>query len=151
MDADRDAGWEGDEVDRIELRGLRLLGVHGVHEEELLASQPFEVDLDLELDTSHAARSDDLSDTADYGLVLDAVAKVVAGPPRRLLEALASDVADAALAVAHVRAVTVAVRKLDPPVPYEIGSTGVRIVRRAAGPRPARPGGPGPAPAVGSG
>ncbi|HLI74493.1 MAG TPA: dihydroneopterin aldolase [Acidimicrobiales bacterium] len=127
------------EVDRVEVRGLRLLGVHGVHEEELRASQPFEVDLDLEVDTSRAQRSDDLSDTADYGLVLHAVAAVVAGPPRRLLEALASDIADAALAVDHVRAVTVALRKLDPPVPYEVRSTGVRIARRAApvaGPAP---------------
>ena len=43
--------------DRIEVRGLRLDGVHGVLEDERRAPQPFEVDLDLYLDTTTAAAS----------------------------------------------------------------------------------------------
>jgi dihydroneopterin aldolase len=117
--------------DRIEVRGLRVMGVHGHHEDERVHSQPFEVDLDLELDTTSAARSDDLADTADYAAVIDAVAAVLAGPPHRLLESLASAIADAVLAVAPADSVTVGVRKLHPPVPYEVRSTGVRIVRLA--------------------
>jgi dihydroneopterin aldolase len=116
--------------DRIEIRGLRLMGVHGVHEEEQDSPQPFEVDLDLFVDTTAAAKSDHLADTADYSAVIDAVADVVAGPPRRLLESLAEAIADAVLSAASHEAVAVAVRKLDPPVPYEVTSTGVRIERR---------------------
>jgi len=106
------------------------MGAHGVHESERSSPQPFEVDLDLFLDTSDAASSDHLSDTADYSAVLDAVAEVVAGRPRLLLESLAAAIADAVLSTPHVERVVVAVRKLDPPVLYELDSAGVRIERR---------------------
>jgi dihydroneopterin aldolase len=115
--------------DRIEIRTLRLVGVHGLLPEERSRPQPFEIDLDLEVDMDRAAVSDALADTADYGAVIDAVAAVVAGEPHHLLESLAAAIADAALADAHVTSVTVAVRKLRPPVPRDVGSTGVRLTR----------------------
>ena len=117
-------------MELIEVRAVRLMGVHGVHEEEVRAPQPFEIDLDIEADTAAAAQSDDLADTVDYAAALDVVAAVMAGPRHRLLESLASEMADAVLRLGHVQAVTVALRKLDPPVPYEVGSTGVRVARR---------------------
>lgn len=113
---------------RIELRGIRLLGVHGLRPEERERPQPFEIDLDLEVDAV-AASSDDLGDTADYSAAVDATAAVVAGPPHLLLESLASAIAGAVLADAHVRSVTVAVRKLRPPVPWAMESAGVRLLR----------------------
>jgi 7,8-dihydroneopterin aldolase/epimerase/oxygenase len=116
--------------DRIELRGIRLLGVHGLLAEERRAPQPLEVDLDLDLDVAAAVASDDLADTADYGAAVAAAAVVVAGPPHDLLESLAGAIADAVLADDHVRSVTVAVRKLRPPIPHHMASAGVRITRR---------------------
>ena len=41
-------------TDRIEIRGLRVLGVHGLLPEERDRPQPFEVDLDLVLDLVRA-------------------------------------------------------------------------------------------------
>ena len=67
-------------LDRIELRGLRIVGTHGVLPEERQRSQPFEVDLDIVADLSRASASDDLEDTVDYGAVAAAVAAVVSGP-----------------------------------------------------------------------
>lgn len=119
-------------ADRIEIRGLRLVGVHGLLPEERSRSQPFEIDLDLEIDTDRAAASDALADTADYGAIIGVAAAVVAGPPHDLLESLAGAIAAAVLADVRVNRVTVAVRKLRPPVPYDVDSTGVRITR----PRP---------------
>jgi dihydroneopterin aldolase len=119
-------------ADRIEIRGLRLVGVHGLLPEEQSRSQPFEIDLDLEIDTDRAAASDALADTADYGAIIGVAAAVVAGPPHDLLESLAGAIAAAVLADVRVNRVTVAVRKLRPPVPYDVDSTGVRITR----PRP---------------
>ncbi len=55
---------------------------------------------------------------------------VVTGPPHRLLESLAGAVAEQVLADPRVEEVTVAVRKLRPPLAYEVASTGVRIHRR---------------------
>ncbi|HVC70093.1 MAG TPA: dihydroneopterin aldolase [Acidimicrobiales bacterium] len=115
--------------DRIEIRGLHLLGVHGLLPEERSRPQPFEVDLDLEIDMAAASANDDLADTADYAAVLESVAAVVGGAPHDLLESLAGAIADALLADGRIRSVTVALRKLRPPVPFQVASTGVRITR----------------------
>ena len=115
--------------DRIEVRALRLVGVHGLLPEERSRPQPFEIDLDMDVDMDAAAASDSIFDTADYGGAIGRTAAVVAGPPHDLLESLARAMAGAVLADDHVLAVTVAVRKLRPPVPYEVASTGVRLSR----------------------
>ena len=120
--------------DRIELRGLRVLGTHGVLPEERQRAQPFEVDLDLYADLAGAGRSDGLDDTVDYGALCQAVTRVVEGVHAHLLEHLAQRVADAVLGAAGGRglAVTVTVRKLRPPVPVDMASAGVTVHRRRA-------------------
>ncbi len=118
-------------VDRIELRGIRALGIHGVLSEEQQRPQPFAVDLDVDLDLRQAGRSDDLTHTIDYGQLAQAVVAEVAGPPAALLERLAERVALRVLALTGERAssVTVTVHKLRPPVPVDMVSAGVRITR----------------------
>ena len=116
--------------DVIELRGLRLAGVVGVLPHEQAQAQPLEVDLDLRLDLRGAGRSDDLVDTADYGAVCDVVEKVVTTTSYALLEALAEHLASALLeADQRIDEVTVAVRKLRPPVAQQLSTSGVRITR----------------------
>ena len=117
-------------VDLVELRGLRLVGICGVLPAERDQPQPLELDLDLEVDLATAGASDDLADTIDYGALCDAVAEVVGGGEPQLLEHLAQQIAEAVLAVdARVLAVTVGVRKLRPPVPHALATSGVRIRR----------------------
>ena len=120
------------EADAIELRGLRLRAVVGVLPWERKVAQPLELDLDVMLDLAAAGASDDLHDTIDYGH-LCAVAESVAVDGRfGLLEALAERVASALLAVdERIAAVTVAVRKLEPPVAQQLATSGVRITRTA--------------------
>jgi dihydroneopterin aldolase len=116
-------------ADRIELRGLRVLGTHGVLAEEQVRAQPFEIDVDLETDLTRAGGSDDLADTIDYGSLAESVAGVVAGERYALLERLAERIAEIALDDSRVRSVTVTLRKLRPPVPVDLASAGVRVVR----------------------
>lgn len=117
-----------DRVGRVELRGLRVLGRHGVLAEERLRAQPFELDLDLVLDTSTAADSDDLADTVDYAAVVAAASRVVEGEHCMLLERLASRVAEAVLELdTRMSEVSVVVRKLRPPVAADLASAGVRL------------------------
>jgi len=118
--------------DRVELRGLRLSGICGVLPEEQVRAQPLEVDLDLVLPLDAAGASDDLADTVDYGAVCDLVEQVVAEGRPQLLEHLAERIAAAVLASGGVDEVVVAVRKLRPPVPQQLDTSGVRITRRAA-------------------
>jgi dihydroneopterin aldolase len=109
-----------------------VLGTHGVLPEEKSRAQLFEVDLDLSVDLAVAGASDRLADTVDYAGITETVAGVVSGSSSyELLEALAHAIALAALASdLRIAAVTVAVRKLSPPIPADITSVGVRITRR---------------------
>jgi len=117
-------------ADEIQLRGLRVVAVHGLLAEERERAQPFEVDVDLGVDLAPAGASDDLDDTVDYGGIVGVVTAVMAGPPIGLLEHLAASVAAAVLA-ADVRISTcaVTVRKLRPPVAADLTSVAVSIRR----------------------
>ena len=119
----------------IELRRLRAFGCHGVLPEEQARAQPFEVDLALTADVEGTG-TDDLADTVDYGILVDAVATCVAGESHQLLERLAERIASIALEDERVATVTVTVKKLEPPVAAEIGHVAVRITRRRVGDAP---------------
>lgn len=116
--------------DRIELRGLRVVGICGALPEERERAQPLEVDLDVVADLSLAGASDDLADTVDYGRLSRLVEAVIADGHFVLLERLATCLADAVLdADVRVSAVVVAVRKLRPPVAQQLETSGVRLER----------------------
>jgi dihydroneopterin aldolase len=116
-------------TDRIELRGLRVVGICGALPEEQDRPQPLEIDLDVHADLGPAGQSDDLADTVDYGALADAVEHLVVGGRFTLLERLAERVAEVVLEDDRVLLVTVAVRKLRPPVPQQLATCGVRITR----------------------
>lgn len=118
-------------TDAIELRDLRIVTVCGVLPEERERPQPFALDLDLEVDLAAAGVSDDLDATVDYGAVTEAAVTAASGG-FHLLEAMAESVSEAVLADERIAAVTVSVRKLRPPVPFDLGSAGVRIHRMRA-------------------
>jgi dihydroneopterin aldolase len=119
--------------DRIELRGLRVLARVGVLPVERQQDQPLEVDLDVVVDLAAAGASDDLADTVHYGVVCDTVQRAVGAGHVALLERLAELVAQAVLAVdPRIVAVDLAVRKLRPPVPHDLATSGVHVVRTRA-------------------
>lgn len=121
--------------DRIELCGLRVLGRHGALQGEQDTAQPFEVDLEVEAELGDAARDDDLTKTIDYSFVVETAMSIVRQHKYRLLEALAGAIANGILEIPTVKAVTVTVRKLRPPVAADMASAGVRLRReRVSGP-----------------
>jgi dihydroneopterin aldolase len=118
----------------IELKGLRVLGKHGVTDIERCTAQPFELDIVIALDMSAAAASDEVADTVDYQAVAEVANAVVVNRSFRLLEALAEEVArgildDERIEWARIEWVSVSVSKLRPPVPFDLASAGVRIMR----------------------
>lgn len=115
--------------DRIELRGLRLMGVHGVNDFEKVRPQPFEVDVDLHVDVRDAGASDDLEHSVSYSAAADRVARVVTEERWELLERLATRIAEELLVFSRVERVEVVVRKLRPPLVWDVATAGVRIVR----------------------
>jgi FolB domain-containing protein len=118
-------------ADRIELRGLVVLARCGVLPFEQEQDQPIEVDVDLVADLTAAGLSDDLADTIDYGAVCGLVEQTIQAKPVALLERLVAVVAEAVLAFdERIAEVDVVARKLRPPVPQQLATSGVRCVRR---------------------
>ncbi|QXQ13642.1 dihydroneopterin aldolase [Skermania piniformis] len=115
--------------DRIELSGLRVRGTHGVFEHERRTGQDFVVDLRLWLDLRPAAASDELAETVDYGELADRVVAIVAGPPRDLIETVASEIADAVLADPRVARVEVVLHKPEAPIAHRFDDVAV-VLRR---------------------
>jgi 7,8-dihydroneopterin aldolase/epimerase/oxygenase len=116
--------------DAIVLRGLRCTGYHGVFEHERRDGQVFVVDAVLRLDTTRAARTDDVADTVDYGAVARRLAAIVEGEPVNLIERLAQRLADACLADERVSEAEVTVHKPGAPIPLAFDDVTVTIRRR---------------------
>jgi dihydroneopterin aldolase len=127
--ADRGPGPVRSPRDRIELRGLRVRGHHGVLAHERRDGQDFVVDLVLHLDLAPAGVSDDLADTVDYGALAERAAAVVAGPPRQLIEAVAADVAEQVLTDPRVVEVEVTLHKPQAPIPLAFDDVAVVVAR----------------------
>lgn len=115
--------------DRIELRGLRVRGHHGVFAHERRGGQDFLVDVVVSMDLRPAGASDDLADTLHYGELAQAVAAVVAGPPRDLIESVAAEIADGVLEDPRVAAVQVTLHKPSAPIPLTFADVAVVVTR----------------------
>jgi dihydroneopterin aldolase len=91
----------------IRVRGIRAEGRHGASAGERDDPQPFEVDLEVEVE----AAGDDLDTTADYREVVAAVRAVIEGQPVTLIETLAGRIADAVTGISGVRSCRAVVHK----------------------------------------
>ena len=78
----------------LELKELAIFGRHGVLEEERRDGQEFLYD--VRLDVGDAGVSDEIEDAVDYREVADCVREVSDSRNFNLIEALATEVADAA-------------------------------------------------------
>ncbi len=117
-------------TDAIELRGHRVMAYCGILPEEVERRQPFEIDVDVSCDLSAAAESDDLNNTIDYGGLVASIQALAHDGRYGLLERFANDIAKVVLDYDLARATRVTVRKLRPPVPQDLESSGVTIVRQ---------------------
>ncbi len=115
--------------DRISLAGLTVRGHHGVYDFERREGQDFVVDVELELDTSAAAATDDVIDTVHYGELAAALAEVVGGAPVNLIETLAHRLVDVCLGDSRVAAATVTVHKPQAPIQLSFADVAVTVRR----------------------
>ncbi|WP_370332912.1 dihydroneopterin aldolase [Mycolicibacterium hippocampi] len=117
-------------ADRIELRGLKVRGNHGVFDHERRDGQDFVVDITVWIDLAPAAASDDLADTVDYGGLAQRAADIVGGPARQLIETVAGEIADDVMRDERIHAVEVVVHKPGAPIPLEFLDVAV-VARRS--------------------
>ncbi|OBJ88557.1 dihydroneopterin aldolase [Mycobacterium gordonae] len=117
-------------ADRIELRGLKVRGRHGVFEHERRDGQDFIVDITVWIDLARAAASDELADTYDYGALAQLAADIVGGTARNLIETVGADIADRVIADERVHAVEVTVHKPQAPISQTFDDVAV-VTRRS--------------------
>lgn len=116
--------------DRIVLHNIRLQGRHGYYDHELEAPQPFEVDVELQLNLQPAGIDDDLEKSVDYARVYEVVRQIVESTSYRLLEALAEAISHEILADFPVTEVGVRVRKPAVQLGGPLDYAGVEVWRR---------------------
>ena len=102
--------------DRIVLEGMQFYGYHGGSAEERSLGQPFQVDMEVELDLTVAAKSDNRDDTVSYTHLYRVVKDVIEAEPKNLLETLAEEIAQRSLHSFPIQAVRVRVKKTRPPI-----------------------------------
>ncbi|AKK11875.1 dihydroneopterin aldolase [Corynebacterium uterequi] len=126
-------------ADRIELRGIRAFGHHGVLDHETEHGQAFSIDVTAWLNAAPAAADDDLSKTVNYAELAQLAYDEVTGTPRRLIETVAARIADQTLErYPAVHAVEVTIHKPHAPIPLVFDDVAV-VARRSRTTRPGRP------------
>ncbi|MDG6745667.1 dihydroneopterin aldolase, partial [Staphylococcus aureus] len=73
----------------IRLKNCCFFANHGVFDEEKTLGQRFHVDAEIHVDALPALDTDDVGETVDYGLVFVEIERILSGPRRFLIEALA--------------------------------------------------------------
>lgn len=115
-------------MDKLLLREMSFYGYHGDVEAERELGGRYRVELQIGMDLSEAARSDDLGRAVDYVHVYQLVRTVMEDQQHRLLESMAEEIASQVLGLARVDEVTVRVGKT-PPVRGGFGEFAVEITR----------------------
>jgi 2-amino-4-hydroxy-6-hydroxymethyldihydropteridine diphosphokinase/dihydroneopterin aldolase len=113
----------------IELAGLELWAHHGVEEAERESGQRFLFDVWLYATDERGRYTDRIEDTVDYREVVAAVREVSDSRRFRLLEALATAVADELLARFPLHTAVVRVRKPDVDLGVPVLHAGVNVQR----------------------
>ena len=114
-------------VYEVLVNGLEITGHHGVTEDERARGCRLKIDVSAEVDGS-SDETDQISDTIDYGELAALVVEVSDSGSYRTLERLAKALCDEAFRrFPSLLSLEVQIDKLDPPVPFTVGSLGVRL------------------------
>jgi dihydroneopterin aldolase len=97
--------------DRILIEALELSSFIGVPDEERAAAQRLTANLVLEPIRGFTALGDDIEKTVDYFAVCEAVKALSLARPRRLIETLAEEIAEALIARFALQSVEIELRK----------------------------------------
>ena len=119
------------ELDRIHIVDLSVFGIVGIKADERITPQEILVNATLGVDSTAAAKSDQIGDAANYRTITKQVIELVEGSRFLLIEKLAEEVAGVCLGAPRVESARVTVEK--PGAIRFARSAGVTIERRQRG------------------
>lgn len=106
----------------IQLQHLIFFGFHGIHEEEKILGNEFEVNVSVVLEDAQVSS---IGQTVNYADIYEIIKKRM-NIPTALLETLAQDLVDIIQQTdARIRSVSVSIEKKYPPIPGISGSVSV--------------------------
>ncbi len=112
----------------INLQQLQFFAHHGLYEQEKIAGNNFEMDIEIELNEDEKITS--IQQTVDYSKVYEIVRARMA-VPTALLETLAQEMIELIyLFDNRIKSVGITVKKLTPPIEDFKGSVGVTIKKK---------------------
>ena len=113
-------------MDKIIIKDLEVNALIGVTESERAQPQRLLITVEMERHLSEAGRRDAEASTTRYDIVADMIRKLVTERPRKLVEAVAHDIAEMILTRQMAHGVTVEVKKFSIPLSQYVS---VRIHR----------------------
>ena len=117
-------------MDFIHVNDMEFYGYHGVFAEETKLGQRFRLTVSLAVDLKKAGETDALEHTVHYGEVYEACRSIVEGEPKKLVEAVAEEIASKILAdFPLAKGVRVQLIKPDPPIPGHYKSVAIELTR----------------------
>ncbi|WKA54891.1 dihydroneopterin aldolase [Planococcus shixiaomingii] len=117
-------------MDFIHVNDMEFYGYHGVFPEETKLGQRFRLTISLAVDLKRAGETDELEHTVHYGEIYAACRSIVEGEPKKLVEAVAEEVAAHILTnFSLVKGIRVLLIKPDPPIPGYYKSVAIELTR----------------------
>jgi 7,8-dihydroneopterin aldolase/epimerase/oxygenase len=116
---------------RIEIRGLRVYGYHGVMDHERQDGQYFIIDAVIKIDAERASSTDDIANTVSYAEIAHLISDNVRKNPVNLLETLAQRLADEVLFAASPWAKKVKITVSKPDAPIDLYFDTVAVTAKA--------------------
>jgi dihydroneopterin aldolase len=116
---------------KIQIKGLRVFGHHGVLEHERSEGQYFVINASIWIDDERAAATDDISNTASYAEIAQLIASNVNSNPVNLLETLSQRLANEVLFAASPWAKKVKITVSKPDAPIELYFDTISVTAKA--------------------
>jgi 7,8-dihydroneopterin aldolase/epimerase/oxygenase len=120
----------GRKMDKIEIKGIKIYGYHGVMEEEKKLGQNFIVDLKIYKDLKMAGETDSIENTVSYAEIYDSVKQIIKKEKYDLIERLAEKIAEEVLTKFAIDKIKVRVKKPNAPIYGNFKYVGVEIKRK---------------------
>ncbi len=121
---------EGETMDKILIRDLKIFAYHGVNEEEKINGQNFVFDIDAYVDISVPCRTDNVDDTVSYAKIIKETVKIFTAQKDDLLEKAAQRTADGLFErFEKIQALRIVLKKPEAPIKADFGYVGVEIFR----------------------
>jgi 7,8-dihydroneopterin aldolase/epimerase/oxygenase len=116
---------------KIVIEEMEFYAFHGHYQEEQIVGNRFLVDLELKIDLTAPADSDNLKDAVNYQKAYQIIKNEMRRTKSNLLENIGKRILDALFSeMKGIEKATIRVRKLNPPMGGPIKSVGIEMSRK---------------------